>query len=241
MRFIAQSAEPAALRQWKRKETINQDYESLPSDIKDKIKGNLLKEQGHLCAYTMRRLDGPEQCHVEHIQPQNQAPGLDLDYANMVACFPKDGGDVTHGYGAPVKHGHAVELNITFISPHQRGCGERFLFDDKGGITPARAEDQAAKKTIELLKLDHDTLNEERHAVMVRHGLALPRGLHQSRGVTLKSAAQARKFAREVLTPDRKEQLEPYCVALAQVAEKHAARLESMAQRKRGTTPRPIP
>jgi len=70
----------------------NLSYGNLPTTVKDEVKQVLLAEQGHLCAYTLRRLHGVEDCHIEHVEPQNAAPGKDLDYANMAACIPKDGG-----------------------------------------------------------------------------------------------------------------------------------------------------
>ncbi len=230
MRHIVQGTEPLVLRKWKKdnaKTPQNLTYRAFPE--KDKVKEALLKEQGYLCAYTLRRLSSVEDCHIEHIQPQNVVPGLDLDYANMAACFPKDGGDTSYGYGAPVKGGQPVDLGDNFISPHQSGCEQRFSYAATGEITSVN-NDPAVSSTISILKLDHPELAELRRAAMEAHGLSLRRGTSR-RTSKPKSAAEARRFAQEVILPDGKGRLEPFCIALAQVALVYAEREEKRAQR----------
>jgi uncharacterized protein (TIGR02646 family) len=176
-------------------------------------------------------LHGIESCHIEHVEPQNAAPGKDLDYANMAACVPKDGGNTSFGYGAPIKAGKAVTLNVDFLSPHMPGCDTRFRFDDKGCVRSAKG-DAAAQGTINTLKLDHGALTELRRAALQAHGLTIAtRTTRTAR--QLKSAAEARRFAAEVLRPDGSGQLEPFCVALAQVALAYAEREEARSQRLR--------
>jgi uncharacterized protein (TIGR02646 family) len=201
----------------------------LPGDVIENIKTSLLREQGYLCAYTLRRLSGVEDCHIEHVLPQNTAPEKDLDYGNMAGCFPKDGGNTSHGYGAPVKGGTEVELNMDFVTPHGSGCERRFRYDKKGGIQGA---DNAASGTIRTLKLDHGALADLRCSAIEAHGLALRQRPNRARQ-SLKSATAARRFAAEVLQPDNKGWLEPFCVALAQVALEYASKEEARSQRMR--------
>lgn len=234
MRLIAKSAEPLELTNWKQTMRLspqNLNYDNLPSNEKDAIKASLLKEQGHLCAYIMVRLRDVGDCHIEHVQPQNAAPGLDLNYANMVACFPKNGGDVSHGYGAPVKAGIPVTPNNNFVSPHSPNCEQRFLYDTKGHVCAA-AGDAAAKQTIQTLRLDHDTLVDLRRRAIEAHGLTL-RHLSARKPRVLKSAAEARRFATEVMQFGTNDYLEPFCVALSQVALDYANKEEARAQRMR--------
>lgn len=236
MRAIAKQGTPMALQNWvrdmRRVVPQNLSYGNLPTTVKDEVKQVLLAEQGHLCAYTLRRLHGVEDCHIEHVEPQNAAPGKDLDYANMAACIPKDGGDISSGYGAPIKGGKAVTLNADFVSPHMPGCDARFRFDAQGGVQSALG-DAAAQETITTLKLDHEALIDLRRAALQAHGLAITaRTTRTAR--QLKSAAEARRFAAEVLQPDRNGQMEPFCVALAQVALAYAEREDTRAQRMSG-------
>jgi len=237
MRAIAKQGTPMALQNWvrdmRRDAPQNLSYGNLPTTVKDEVKKALLAEQGHLCAYTLRRLHGIEDCHIEHVEPQNAAPGKDLDYANMAACVPKDGGDTSFGYGAPIKAGKAVTLNADFVSPHMPGCGTRFRFDAQGGVQAATTGDAAAQETITTLKLDHGALTDLRRAALQAHGLTVTaRTTRTAR--QLKSAAEARRFAAEVLQPGGNGQLEPFCAALAQVALAYAEREDARSQRLRG-------
>lgn len=235
MRYIRKLAEPFGLRIRKQRQTQdspqNLNYANLPTEIKDTIKTKLLEEQGFLCAYTLRRLDRVTDCHIEHILPQNVLPEEDLDYRNMAACFPKDGGDTSHNYGAPIKGGTSITLNKDFVSPHHSSCERRFRYDGKGGIA-AVAGDVAAENTVALLKLNHNTLQDLRRSAIETHGLSLRVG---SRRTTrkLKSAAEARRFAKEVLETDDSGHLEPYCIALAQVALEYAEKEEARSHRLR--------
>lgn len=232
MHSIRKSAEPQTLKAWKlqmRASTQNLTYNNLPTAIKNSIKDSLLREQGYLCAYTLQRLARIEDCHIEHVQPQNIASRLDLEYGNMAACFPRDGGDTSHGYGAPVKAGIAVTLNQNFVTPHSMGCEQRFHYNDKGQII-AEASDIAADKTIEILKLNHHVLADLRKRAIEAHGLTLRKGSMRSPKRPM-SASQARRFAIEVLRFGENQQLEPFCEALSQVACKYAAKEEARAQR----------
>lgn len=75
----------------------NLDYGNLPTPVKEAVKAALLVEQGYLCAYTLQRLAVASDCHIEHVEPPNAAPDKSLDYANMAACWPDNGGSVTRG------------------------------------------------------------------------------------------------------------------------------------------------
>jgi len=235
MRAIVKQGIPMTLQNWvrdmRRDAPQNLSYDNLPTAIKDDVKRALLMEQGHLCAYTLRKLHGIGSCHIEHVEPQNAAPSKDVDYANMAACVPKDGGDTSIGYGAPMKAGKAVRLNADFVSPHMQGCETRFQFDDKGGVKSVPG-DIAAQRTITTLNLNHGALTELRRAALQAHGLTVAtRTTRTAR--QLKSAAQARRFAAEVMRPDGYGQLEPFCVALAQAALAYAEREEARSQRLR--------
>lgn len=234
MRSIVHGPEPEKLREWKQKQKHdapqNLNYGNLPSEEKNSIKTALLRVQGYLCAYSLQKIEGIADCHIEHILPQAVQPESDLDYANMLACLPKDGGDRTQGFGAPEKAGTPVTLNTDFVSPHSAGCEARFVYDANGGIAAAPG-DLAAQGTIDLLRLNAAMLTELRRSAIVTHGLSL-RG-PQRRAVRPKSAAEARRFAEAVMTFDAAGRLEPFCVALAQAARTYADKEEKRAQRMR--------
>lgn len=209
----------------------NLNYGNLPGQERKAIKTSLLEEQGYLCTYTMQRLGGVDDCHIEHVLPQNEAPDKDLDYGNMAGCFPKSGGDTAHGYGAPIKAGTLIVPNENFVTPHGLGCERRFRYDRNGGISPANG-DAAAASTIQLLKLDHPTLMELRRSAIKAHGLVLRSGSNRARSKPI-SAAAARRLAEKVLQQDGNHRLEPFCVALYQVALEYADKEEARSQRMR--------
>ena len=67
-------------------------YGDMPHDIKEIVISSLMEEQGHLCAYCMRRIpfkDGHPKVTIEHLQPQNAISDKEkLNYQNMLAVCP---------------------------------------------------------------------------------------------------------------------------------------------------------
>lgn len=62
---------------------------------------SLLKEQGYICAYCMRRIPckdslSNEDHHIEHIKPRSKYPKNQLDYKNIVIVCPGHMGDKDH-------------------------------------------------------------------------------------------------------------------------------------------------
>ncbi len=232
MRYIRKLPEPSELKQWKKDNAAtpqNLCYGNLPGKVNEAVKRNLLQEQGFVCAYTMRRLSGLKDCHIEHVLAQNAAREEDLEYANMAACFPGNGGDTSHGYGAPIKAGTKVAHNDNFVSPHNPGCEQRFRYDKKGAISAAKG-DRAAESAIGILKLNHGKLVDLRRGAIEAHGLALRHGSTRKARKPI-SAAEARRFAEKVLEPSPEGRLEPFCVALSQVALEYADKEEARSDR----------
>lgn len=64
-------------------------YEATPD-----LRNSLLKDQGYICAYCMRRIpvsdnDTSESTRIEHLKPQSDLSSKGaMDYANMVICCP---------------------------------------------------------------------------------------------------------------------------------------------------------
>jgi hypothetical protein len=150
----------------------------------------------------------------------------------MAACFPKDGGDTSFGYGAPVKGGTPIEVNVNFVSPHSKGCEKRFHFDSDGSIH-ALEGDVAAKKTIDLLGLDNSILTELRRSALAAHGLTLnQRNLR--RATPRLTASEASQLATRIVKPSHgSTQLEPFCVAIAEVAMSYAKQEIARSKRTR--------
>ncbi|MBE3868087.1 TIGR02646 family protein [Vibrio parahaemolyticus] len=146
MKKITKTHQPARLRDWREaNKNIDHSYDALKGKPAHKaLKTQLIIEQGYLCAYTGRRIDNTS-CHVEHLKPQTSCEGWeDVEYRNMVACFPENGGDTSHGYGAPIKAGWWNERE--FVSPLTEECERRFAFVWSGKIKANPADNEAAKK-----------------------------------------------------------------------------------------------
>lgn len=234
MRAITKKREPSTLQQWKAVQINTQqnfNYTNLPTLVKNDIKNALLIEQGYLCAYTMRRLETVTDCHIEHVKAQASEPNLDLDYSNMVACFPQNGGDISHGYGAPIKADLAVTFNQNFISPHHARCASRFCYNKQGSISEKNIDDIAASRTIEILKLNQRSLEEMRLRALEAFGIVIARSTSRRRNRHYATAAEARRIAETVMQMDQNGKLEPFCSAIACVANIYANKEEKRSKR----------
>ncbi len=114
MRSIAKGAECRELREWKRINAAspqNIHYDNLSGKVKDAMMERLVKEQGGLCAYTMKPIGsqgGKLLAQIEHILPRSLHPGQSVAWGNLVACFPQPG--VSCEYGAKLKDAYASRL-----------------------------------------------------------------------------------------------------------------------------------
>jgi hypothetical protein len=234
MRSIAKGAEPRELIQWKANnvqtpENLFYGGGGFPAEA---VRRALLAEQLHLCAYTLKRLktaaecrsqglDTRESCHIEHLLPQaRKMAGEDIDYGNMLACYPPSRSRVACEYGAQAKS-NLDPATDSFVSPLAPDAERHFGFDARGGI---KGNTSAGAETIRALRLDHPALSNDRAAVI--------RGALQPKGRQL-SAAAARRLATEVLRPDAERCLPAYCVAVATAALALAAREERRGARLR--------
>lgn len=87
MRYIQKELEPKSLTEYKKQ--ANAYYDGYPE--KDDVRKSLLKEQGGLCGYCMRRLKSEKDVKIEHVIPQstlNEDERQALDYRIMLGvCY----------------------------------------------------------------------------------------------------------------------------------------------------------
>ncbi|MDQ1835581.1 hypothetical protein [Massilia scottii] len=139
MKLIRKKPEPAALVDWKTANALlpqNLRYNAANFPMAG-VRASLLSEQGHLCAYTQKRLrtqaeckdaDTAESCHIEHILPQHrQILGEDIDYLNLLACFPPGRSKIFCDYGAQKKDRYDPDNN-PFVSPLNPGVEAEFKY-----------------------------------------------------------------------------------------------------------------
>jgi hypothetical protein len=248
MRAIIKAGEPHALLNWKR------DNAEFPENLKygranfpsEEVRCSLLTEQHYLCAYTLQRLKTPAQCealefktahscHIEHLLPQCREKlhlankvvkfftfGEDIDYKNMVACYPDSRNKIHCDYGAKFKDDYDPYEDGLFVFPHAAAVEHHFLFTADGHISGQTPE---GINTVNVLKLDHPELIARRAAAI--DGAIRPRNKEIS-------AAEARRLAKEIMQPLPDGSMRAFCVAIKQVAVKHAEKIEKRAQRLRG-------
>ena len=79
MIYIKKQAEPH-LFLWYRQQP-DAHFDDMDSAIKEQLRGSLLKEQGHICAYCMRQITGAADVKIEHIEART--PENELIYQNF--------------------------------------------------------------------------------------------------------------------------------------------------------------
>lgn len=88
MKYIRKTGAPHEYLSWRNRVrgTLDEDYRCLRNPEKAGLHCALLREQGWLCAYTMRRID-ENTSHIEHIKPEglcrSDQAGSDLDYVTV--------------------------------------------------------------------------------------------------------------------------------------------------------------
>jgi len=219
MRWIKKKREPRKLVEWRSRYRgdINFGYSLLRGshDVIEVINRSLLNEQGHLCAYTGRRIRVGN-FHIEHLNAQEHCQnGEDIAYDNIVACYPEPNHPDEVQYGARKKGSwpHPDQRHL-FLSPLDRTCEKRFTFNLRGKVS-AIEEDEASLATISQLNLNDVELIQMRKEAIngvlgIEHNLRL-------------SDARKRLKSLEQATGDV---LEPFCFVLLQALRKHIRRLE---------------
>lgn len=210
MKKISKTHPPVSFRKWlDENRLLDCSYETLvgkPAHIA--LKKQLLKEQGFLCAYTGLEIS-ESTSHVEHLKPQNKCVDHeDVEYRNMVACFPYDGGNKSFGFGAPVKGGWWKPED--FISPLTEECERRFSFAWSGKIRPEPADHKGAKETIKNIGLGHENLKKLR--------LAAIKGFFGFGGrLAPISKREAEILLRSIDKTDNNGKFRPFCFVLKQL------------------------
>ncbi len=158
MRKIEKSPEP---KEWtKHRLTPGVDYEAIPE-----LRESLLKEQGYICAYCMRRIpvkdkNSNEKSRIEHILCREKHDNnLKLNYQNMVICCP----------GAIDDNFHCDKLkannDITF-NLFQKEFIDTISYKTKDGeMNSSDIHHNTEIKNI--LNLNHSLLKKNRHQTLI--------------------------------------------------------------------------
>jgi uncharacterized protein (TIGR02646 family) len=155
MILIKKGKEPHAWKQYRT--TPGARYQAIPELVE-----SLLREQGYLCAYCMRRIPvadpGTTEDHrVEHLLPRTTHPEHELDYQNMVVCCP--------GYTGGVEHCDRSKRDqeISF-SPLDAHFISTITYSKTGSIGSTEAAWD--REINDILHLNTELLREHRHSVV---------------------------------------------------------------------------
>jgi uncharacterized protein (TIGR02646 family) len=235
VRTISGGHPPPKLAEWKRAETVygQRRYEMLPTVVKEQIRDQRVRDQHGLCAYTLRRirLVGPKNArgwdaHVEHVVTQRSsrergAMEETVDYDNMVACVDRT---ASLPYGAAARGDTVEDLPVT---PFHPSCAVRFRYHADGRMDGV---DGGARRTLEILRLNHASLVEHRRAALAGCGIGVPRvatpRVKRAPARIALSQAEATRRAKAMRTPDADGNLPEFCEVLAQCYEAYAELVE---------------
>jgi uncharacterized protein (TIGR02646 family) len=204
-------------------------FTNIPADALTELRETLLREQGYLCAYTMIRIASNNKGHVEHVCPRSRAPAKELEYTNMVYCFPGAGVERCT-FGAHCKDDFEV-TNENFVAPTHQACEARFAYEVSGEVKASSEADYAATHTVAILNLNHKEL------VALRQAAIRSQRIFRKAAKPL-SAREARKLAAYVMQRDGTGMIAPFCVAIKQLAERFAEQREA---RSAGIAGKPTP
>lgn len=120
MIYIQKKPEPNLLLEYRHQ--INASFDDMDADVKIQLRESLLKEQGHLCAYCMRRITDAKDTKIEHFEART--PENELQYHNLLAvCRGGDGGPVK-AMSCDTKKGNRQ----IFINPLNKSDMERIYY-----------------------------------------------------------------------------------------------------------------
>jgi len=223
MKYIQKNGCPYEYTRWCTEVagTSKEDFNEIPSREKQILLDALIAEQGSICGYTMKRID-TDTAHIEHIKPQSlcrrERLGSDLNYGNLIACYPRVGMNARYRYGAQKKDDWWENGGKMFISPLNSGCESRFRFDSKGIIT---ALNVAGANTINVLALDHESLTEDRKSVIEEfiYGSDL-------------SKAEAARAISNICEQNGEGQYYVFCIAIRDALKQYLSFLENIRSKR---------
>ena len=70
MIVVQKGKEPNSLLAF-RKQHPDADYEDMPTNVLKDVRSQMWEEQGHLCAYCMKKIEDPRDVRVEHCKPRH--------------------------------------------------------------------------------------------------------------------------------------------------------------------------
>lgn len=170
MRYIRKGESPESLLRYaKNKDAYYDGYQE-----KDDVREQLLKEQGYLCGYCMRRIGSEKETKIEHMVTQSslkENPRAALDYKIMLGvCYGNESSDKEkkRSYHQLTCDAHRGNLDLKVANPFDETCISKIRYESDGTIT---SEDPDLEKDLNvILNLNYDGdsvyLKQNRKAVL---------------------------------------------------------------------------
>lgn len=156
MKYIRKNLPPQSLIDYRKDSEATYNNLKKNQAIYLETKISLCKEQGYICCYCGRRINGDRRTQIEHLYPKGYAQYKDmqLDYENnLLACC--DGGKSELADNAGDKNylycDAAKGEQIIPISPLTVECENKFIFDENGDVFGTGKD---AEATIKILNLN---------------------------------------------------------------------------------------
>lgn len=137
MRYIRKGQEPESLIQYRKEKNAYFDG----YDKKDDVRQHLMRDQGFLCGYCMKRINSISDVKIEHIVTQSSLTEDErkaLDYRIMVGvCYGNE------GQGRKKKEltcdAHRGNDDI-YVNPFDLSCIDQITYDSQGNITSSNED-----------------------------------------------------------------------------------------------------
>lgn len=172
--------EPSELTDWIKNFRSQEGREPRYKDFREtpewyNLIQTLLKEQGYICCYCMKEIQGWDS-HIEHFIPRTmtkkdphsiRAQDIELSYFNMLESCNGEYGDRLH-----CGRFKDSESSPMILSPTDEKIEERFSYNLLNGeIEAADAADQEAMTTIRILNLNSEDLKGHRLSAFYSSGI----------------------------------------------------------------------
>jgi len=162
VRAIDKGKEPQELTEYRRKKGASYDG-PLFTVVKESIRQQLLREQGWLCAYCMRRIGGGfGQMKIEHWHCQKNYISEQLDYQNILGVCPGNEGQARGSQTCDTRKADS-DIKYNPSNPSDRIEGQ-IHFNGDGKIWSDDAEFDGQLN--EVLNLNYSRLQANRKAVL---------------------------------------------------------------------------
>ncbi len=203
MRSIRKEPEPGDLRA--HRATLGATYGNLTPEAKQSLREALVREQGHLCAYCMQRIEPTEAgMKIEHWSPQSEDSESQIDFRNLL-------GVCSGGMGRAQKHQHCDTSKANqglWSHPADPGRNPepslRYLADGT-----MRALDERVSQDIEVLNLNESAiLTPNRRGAFSGFSEWLRRKGETKPGSWSRQTIE--RLLRELVTPDASGKLRPF-------------------------------